>query len=223
MKYESELIKNIVETRGHEKSSLHYESECVEKWIEEAKGAYPKLTDYQAEWLNYINENPLGNFPYVALTDVTNATIENVVPYAYKSAILKGDTKEITGKNIYTGIDEDGFISLSTGFQSATGPKTTEWLPCEPNTTYVCNSPSRNRWLLKSSTGVETPVGGNTGNETPTVTTLSDTAYLRCYYKHDGYDGEINLQIEKGNVSTDYEPYWKKLESVKTPVLKTTG
>lgn len=30
MKYKSELIHDILETRGHEKSSLHYESECVE-------------------------------------------------------------------------------------------------------------------------------------------------------------------------------------------------
>lgn len=36
MKYESEIIKEIVDTRGHKLSSLHYQSECVEKWIEEA-------------------------------------------------------------------------------------------------------------------------------------------------------------------------------------------
>ena len=37
MKYQSELIKDILEERGHEKSSLHYESECIETWIEENK------------------------------------------------------------------------------------------------------------------------------------------------------------------------------------------
>ena len=103
MKYKSELIKEIVDTRGHKKSSLHYESECVEKWIEETKGAYPKLCDYESEWLNYISilddkggsedpEPPIGEFPYVVLSDVTEATIDNVVPYAYKSAILSGQT-----------------------------------------------------------------------------------------------------------------------------------
>ena len=103
MKYKSELIKEIVEARGHKKSSLHYESECVETWIEEAKGAYPKLCDYESEWLNYISilddigggedpEPPIGEFPYVVLSDVTEATVDNVVPYAYKSAILKGQT-----------------------------------------------------------------------------------------------------------------------------------
>ena len=79
MKYQSEVIKEIVEARGHKKSSLHYESECAETWIEEAKGAYPKLCDYESEWLNYISilddtgggedpEPPIGEFPYVDLS-----------------------------------------------------------------------------------------------------------------------------------------------------------
>ena len=106
MKYQSELIKEIVEARGHEKSSLHYESECVETWIEEAKGGYPKLCDYESEWLNYISvlDDTGGEFPYVALSDVTEATIDNVVPYAYKSAVLKGLTNYI-----YQGVVQDAF------------------------------------------------------------------------------------------------------------------
>ena len=43
MKYQSEIIKEIIETRGHEKSSLHKESECIETSVEETKGSYPKL------------------------------------------------------------------------------------------------------------------------------------------------------------------------------------
>ena len=57
MKYKSELIKEMIDSRGHKKSSIHYQSECVETWIEEAKGAYPKLSDYESEWLNYITQN----------------------------------------------------------------------------------------------------------------------------------------------------------------------
>ena len=93
MKYQSELIKEIVDTRGHKQSSLHYKSECIETWIEENKGAYPKLPDYQAEWLNYINENPdnpIGKFPYVTITANPTATVDNVVPLAYKSASKAG-------------------------------------------------------------------------------------------------------------------------------------
>ena len=61
MRYESEIIKEIIDTRGHEKSSSHYESECIESWIEEAKGSYPNLGDYQSEWLNSINKNEGGH------------------------------------------------------------------------------------------------------------------------------------------------------------------
>ena len=93
MKYQSELIKEMVDSRGHEKSSTHYQSECVETWIEEAKGGYPKLCDYESEWLNYIVQNPIGEFPYETVSTNTTATVNNVVPYAYKSAILKGNTK----------------------------------------------------------------------------------------------------------------------------------
>ena len=80
-KYETELIKEIVDAREHEKSSIHYESECIETWIEEERGSYPKLTDYQSEWLNYINENPIGKFPYVTLSDVTEATTQNLTSF----------------------------------------------------------------------------------------------------------------------------------------------
>ena len=103
MKYQSELIKEIVDKRGHKFPSLHYQSECVESWIEETKGSYPKLCDYEGEWLNYIVESPIGEFPYVTLSDVTEATVNNVVPYAYKSAILKGSTK-------YRDIDTGEFL-----------------------------------------------------------------------------------------------------------------
>lgn len=92
MKFEAEIIKEIVDSRGHTKTSIHYQSECVEEWVKEVEGAYPKLCDYQPEWLNYSSENKIGVFPYITLTDATNATVENVVPYAYKSAILKGMT-----------------------------------------------------------------------------------------------------------------------------------
>ena len=88
MKYQSELIKEIVDKRGHKFPSLHYQSECVESWIEETKGSYPKLCDYEGEWLNYIVESPIGEFPYVTLSDVTEATVNNVLPYEYKSEII---------------------------------------------------------------------------------------------------------------------------------------
>ena len=103
MKYESELNNEILKKRGHELSSLHYQSECVKTWIDETKGAYPKLCDYQSEWLNYILENPIGDFPYEIITTNSTATVNNVVPLAYKNAIFKGCTN-------YRDIDTGEFL-----------------------------------------------------------------------------------------------------------------
>lgn len=60
MKYESELINEILEQRGHEVPNLHYQSECIEEWINKYRWIYPKICDYESEWMNYINENPIG-------------------------------------------------------------------------------------------------------------------------------------------------------------------
>ena len=35
MKYEAELLAELIANRGHDKSSIHYESECKEAFIEE--------------------------------------------------------------------------------------------------------------------------------------------------------------------------------------------
>ena len=115
MKYKSELIKEIVDTRGHELSSLHYESECVEKWIEETKGAYPKLCDYEGEWLAYYLENiGIGKFPYFALDNISSTTIENTVPIPFKTAILTGNTKyrDIDTGDILNTFDETKNLEL---------------------------------------------------------------------------------------------------------------
>lgn len=161
MKYQSEILKEIIDSEGHITSLLHYESECVESWIEEARPSYPKLCDYQSEWLNYINNHePIGEFPYVSLMDVTEATVNNVVPYAYKSATLKGSTKyrdidtgEVldafedgrnlelvsvktpvlmtTGKNLYNGY-EKGSLNTGTGLVDTTKPN-----ECSVNFIYI--------------------------------------------------------------------------------------
>ena len=87
MKYESEILYDLMKRDGllnPSQNNLPYESELKEKYIKDVEGAYPKLQDYRAEWLNYAYNQPIGEFPYVTLSDVTNATIENVVPYAYR-------------------------------------------------------------------------------------------------------------------------------------------
>lgn len=76
MKFEAEIIKEIVDSRGHTKTSIHYQSECVEEWVKEVEGAYPKLCDYRPEWLNYSNENKIGEIPVEAITQNLASFIE---------------------------------------------------------------------------------------------------------------------------------------------------
>ena len=38
MKYQSEVLKEIIDSEGHITSLLHYESECIEAFIEEYRG-----------------------------------------------------------------------------------------------------------------------------------------------------------------------------------------
>ena len=93
--YESEVLYKLMERDGFNipSSVPPYESEIKAYLINQVKQAYPKLTDYEAEWLlyNYTKHLP-ADFPISSVSNVTNATFENVVPFAYQSAILKGNT-----------------------------------------------------------------------------------------------------------------------------------
>ena len=96
MKYESEILYDLMKRDGllnPSQDNLPYESELKEKYVSDVEGAYPKLQDYRAEWLNYNKcEYIPADFPTETQTNQTSGTFENVVPYVYKSAILKGQT-----------------------------------------------------------------------------------------------------------------------------------
>ena len=96
MKYESEILYDLMERDGllnPSQDNLPYESELKEKYVNDVVGAYPKLQDYRSEWLNYNKcEYIPADFPTKSQTNQTSGTFENVVPYVYKSAILKGQT-----------------------------------------------------------------------------------------------------------------------------------
>ena len=94
--YESEILFKLMERDGFNipSSVPPYESEIKAYLINQVKLAYPKLTDYEAEWLlyNYTKHLP-AEFPISSVSNVTKATFENVVTFAYQSEILKGSTK----------------------------------------------------------------------------------------------------------------------------------
>ena len=262
MKYQSELIKEIVEARGHKQSSLHYESECAESWIEEAKGAYPKLCDYQSEWLNYISilddtggeypEPPIGEFPYVVLSDVTEATVDNVVPYAYKSAALRGNTllnnvdlskATLTNNNKIT---EEGYIvayakgDWSNAFIGQRQMKANTKYLCAvfvyENTLnggafgYLSDYSNTSSFIIDPNTNYEFKAG-EIGTKILTMTTKStvkDNSFsFRAYVSQEAKSGYVKFRV----VAIKYEDYmenwdigyFKDFGSVEMPVLTTSN
>ena len=222
MKYQSEIIHEILEQRGHGKSSLHYQSECIETWLEEVKGSYPKLTEYQAEWLNYMLENPLGEFPYVALIDVTGATVNNVVPYAYKSAILKGQTLvNIVHEDIYMDT-----VKLRSANYTLNGVK--------PNTNYLV------KYTVGGTVGGRLALGflgsttwsSNLENQERSGTIILNSGLAPIYFRIIGVPGvdsftnddvQVNIiEYQQGMENWDIS-YFEGMQSVKMPVLYTIG
>ena len=232
LKYESELIKDIVDTRGHEKSSLHYESECIGAWIEETKGAYPKLCDYESEWLNYINGNEIGKFPYETVTANPTATVNNVVPYSYKSAILKGQTLVNLSKF------ESNIEKTSTGASQTISSNDVTMLKTSSTYTFIY-------WIESTSgttvSNITTLDGSDTqmfdrkilqssGNlESNFILKFSQTS--RDFTGHYGLkfsalNGSVKLVksvILEGDYTNVDIPYFEGMQSVKLPVLTTTG
>ena len=248
MKYQSEIIKEIVDKRGHKFPSLHYQSECVESWIEETKGSYPKLCDYEGEWLNYIVESPIGEFPYVTLSDVTEATVNNVVPYAYKSAILKGSTKY---RDIDTGEVLDAFedgrnlelVSVNMPILTTNGKNMMPInsftpikysgafinhkvcdLKLKPNTKYtfsnkfVTNGPLNMVKLVIFDCN-NTQMVTLTGNNYITFTTNTNEDYWVCIYNHDAANKIIeDIMLTEGTEYVEYEPYKSNILTVNEDV-----
>ena len=252
--YKSELIIKILEQRGHEKSALHYESECIETWVNEAKGAYPKLCDYQSEWLKYIKdvnggggvggeepkpEPPIGEFPYETVTTNNTATVNHVVPFEYKSAILKGYSQRVFSptKNLFDKekIAFDRLIDFKTGnIITEIGTNTTDFIKVIPNTQYTMSfNFTTNAWTrcfgltepkhgkyVTDANGASNKCYFDSGLKKLTFRTSPTTNYLLFSF---GNGVEETFQLEKGMTATAYEEPNYELKSVQMPVLTTTN
>ena len=219
MKYKSELIKDIVETRGHEKSSLHYESECIEPWIEEVKGAYPKLCDYEGEWLNYMVENPIGSFPYETITANPTATVSNVVPYRYKNAILKGQTL-VNQINTITETNQR-YVDFSLKYIDITKKQLFIFNSSENVDEIGILNAIKEDW-----NSVNPSVGGvKSGKVIITPNPLAPHGDIRIRCNNSTVIPTVTVMVieyREGMENWDI-PYFEGMQSVKVPVLKTTG
>lgn len=101
MKYESVILKRLIETYGVV-GNPRYISEIIKEFIVQGKECYPNLFTYQSDWLAHIDEfglNPTYTVSYTGQSIYAPNTLEKPI----KSAILSGSTK-------YRDIDTGEFL-----------------------------------------------------------------------------------------------------------------
>ena len=245
--YESEILSKLMERDGFNipSSVPPYEAEIKAYLINQVKQAYPKLTDYEAEWLlyNYTKHIP-AEFPIRSVSEVTEATFENVVPFAYQSAILKGQT--LVNLVDYSHSNSSHFTKQINGHWSISVENNSKMLhlfnplnqPLKDNTLYTVivdvtkNNLSQGLRLINGYTtgkSVDLPLG-YIGKIKLAFTTKTSAA--------SGWNGALQTvvlpettgEIELGDyilLEGDYTnidiPYFEGMQSVKMPVLTTTG
>ena len=253
--YESEILFKLMERDGFNVPSSvpPYESEIKAFLINQVKQAYPKLTDYEAEWLlyNYTKHLP-ADFPVSTITNATTAHFENVVPFAYQSAILTGQTlvnllTQNSSTNMYTTRTQiDRGYRYTQQYSASMTATRLQWditnnglSRLKPNTKYYVQFTVK----VNKSRGVRVSFEG--GNEYATTLAENSTTTIRCSvlcgeslnrffvyiyppidesYIGDTFDILDFMTIEYQESMENWDiPYFEGMQSVKSPVLTTTG
>lgn len=240
LKYESELLYDLMKRDGDDAPSdvLPYESELKEKYLNQVVGAYPKLQDYRPEWLNYNLYHHLpSDFPVETVTDITRATFQNVVPYAYGKAVLKGQTLvnealiDYMNTNNYATISGDT-LTLDLSRQNSLIELTKDNPLLVPNAIYTC--------ILYNVVGDTTNVNFSIQNASSTKLHLKDVGYKfkftmgignnttnrLCYVENlVATSGTVSFKMVllKGDYTNVDIPYFTGMQSVRMPVLTTSN
>lgn len=247
-KYESELLYDLMKRDGDNTPSgvLPYESELKEKYINQVIGVYPKLTDYRPEWLNYNLYHHLpSDFPVETVTGVTKASFQNVVPYAYGKAMLKGQTLvNLVPEKIIDHIassDWDGYLCLIQNSKQSSDqwrtlqdlkPNTKYYISCYVETfedsnekNYCLNNPSEETIFEDSMliNGV-----GHYQWLSTTKSELTNEIFIVLRSQNANARGAIKIRdimiIEYQDGMKNWDiPYFEGMQSVKMPALTTTN
>ena len=99
-------------------SLFNYECDEVKRKIEEVSPNYPQLTTYEKEWLYFHKYGYIPGIPveleYETVSVNPTGSVSNAIPFNYKSAILKGNTKyrDIDTGDILDTVDETKNLEL---------------------------------------------------------------------------------------------------------------
>ena len=248
--YESEILFNLMERDGFNipSSVPPYESEIKAYLINQVKLAYPKLTDYEAEWLlyNYTKHLP-ADFPISSATNVTKATFENVVPFAYQSAILKGQT--LVNVLDYTKVGGNVPLVKNNDVIVIESPTENTWRNVDinftylkPNTKYIVTwdsiafsntnfTPSSSLISMRLKSGNTQIAGWNSSQNYIIATTPSDASDVILRVHATQGTAMINKTTIKGLKVLEYVggmenmdiPYFEGMQSVKRSTSNPVG
>ena len=235
LKYESEILFDLMKRDGDDAPSgvLPYESELKEKYLKQVEGAYPKITDYRPEWLNYnLYAHLPADFPVETLSNVTNATVDNVVPYAYGSASLKGQTLvNLLDRNTMT--PDGANYTFDNGVYTINTNK--EW----HKLIFTPNLVKNKKYLITLSTSITDVLifyrdSSNkatricNGSECPFIFTnpIDNLTNVSIEFPSIVTNGTVShpmiIEYEDGMENWDIS-YFEGMQSVKMPRLTTTG
>lgn len=222
MEYESNILKRLIKTYGVV-GNPRYISEIIKEFIVQGKERFPELFTYQSDWLAHIDVfglNPSYTVSYTGQSFYAPNTLEKPV----KSAILKGNTLvnivnngnwaqggpygdlftqniSIKKGQIYTVIGKTEESDIIDDSQSA---------PALRICTGTNNSGTSLLFIQQSDVVIKQTF---TNNE-------NDTIHIRFFNQRTNYK---KLMIIEGDHTQEDIPYFEGMQSVKMPVLRTTG
>ena len=223
MKYESNILKRLIDTYGVV-GNPQYMSEIIKEFIVQGKECFPNLFTYQSDWLAHIDEfglKPTYTVSYTGQSIYAPNTLERPV----KSAILKGNSKVVVGKNKCNMEKiESGWIDGTTGVVNNSEGV---FIPVEVSGTITISNYIHEDTRYVYEYDANGKYLGRTRVTTDIVTLVltQNTTLLKIGF----YRGTLStvksleLQVEQGEIATEYEPYNPTLVSVKMPGLMTTG
>ena len=203
---------------------FNYECDETKRIIDVVSPNYPQLTTYEKEWLYFHKYNYIPGIPveleYETVSVNPYGSVLNAIPYNYKSAILSGQTLE----NL---IDYTEFPYSSNIFNNDFCLK----YELKTNTTYTIIVDINLNGVEPDTFGLGLLQYGvdwasnnsqyvNGLNKIKLTTNNLIANYLRI--RGDGIIVNYVIVIEGDYTNVDI-PYFDGIQSVKMPVLKTTG
>lgn len=212
MKYESSILKRLIDTYGVI-GNPRYLSENIKEFIVRGKELYPQLFTYQSDWLAHIDEFGLTPEYTVSYTG-QHIYAPNTKEKPVKSAILLGNTESIIDR-FENGSYNNNFEKVGCG---GTRIRIINPITNITNFSITLNDGFQILYWIKKNDGTVSASSWSAN----TNLTLKITDQLVFAIKKSDNSSIICEEVIQAVNSTSYKNL-TELKSVKMPVLTTTG